>query len=187
MEGDSSHSAIADGVGLGLPPAVVRPDGFEDYSSLHALIVERVHSILEILKGPIAPPAAHPTYGRAQLRAVARRILEERDCRTRHLPAEIFGEPAWDILLTLFISDRALMGKEVHQAGRVPVTTAIRWVAYLEQEKLIEKTMHTTDSRRIQVRLTPRGEDAVVATLRNIIDSGKGHGLSLAARANFKR
>lgn len=107
--------------------------------------------------------------GEVEAVAAARRVLFERRRRKQFLPAELFGEPAWDILLDLFAS--RLESKDISVssaciASGVPPTTALRWLARLEILGLVERVQDAQDKRRVHVRLTSAGEDAVASWLR---------------------
>lgn len=70
---------------------------------------------------------------------------------------DLFGEPAWDILLDLFIAREA--GRQVYVssaciAADVPATTALRWLAILQQRGLVERCDDMADGRRVYVRLS---------------------------------
>jgi hypothetical protein len=72
--------------------------------------------------------------------AIAARVLAFRRQRCEILPREIFSEPAWDLLLDLFVADAA--GRRVtarHVSERSDVSNAVmsRWVKYLAQAGLI--------------------------------------------------
>lgn len=74
----------------------------------------------------------------------------------------IFGEPAWDILLDLYLAHQS--GKPVAVtsacvAAAVPVTTALRWLGTLEQHELVQRTPDSRDRRRMLVALTTRALD----------------------------
>ncbi|MBC2664756.1 MarR family transcriptional regulator [Novosphingobium flavum] len=69
----------------------------------------------------------------------------------------LFGEPAWDLLLDLFIA--AKEGKRVPVTSAcigaaVPTTTALRWLAVLEERGLVVREADPSDARRIFVRLS---------------------------------
>lgn len=69
----------------------------------------------------------------------------------------LFGEPAWDLLLDLFIA--AKEGKRVPVTSAcigaaVPTTTALRWLAILEDRGLIVREGDPADARRVFVRLS---------------------------------
>lgn len=88
----------------------------------------------------------------------------------------LFGEPAWDILLDVFIA--ASRGQETQvssvciDAG-VPSTTILRWIARLEREGLIYRQADTADARRRYVRLTPQGHALMERVLHAIIATGR--------------
>ncbi|MFM7349396.1 MAG: MarR family winged helix-turn-helix transcriptional regulator, partial [Erythrobacter sp.] len=78
--------------------------------------------------------------------------------------ADLFGEPAWDILLDLFIA--AGDGKSVSVSSAcigsaAPATTGLRWLGVLAEEGLILRENDPEDHRRVLVRLSPRGLSAM--------------------------
>jgi DNA-binding MarR family transcriptional regulator len=82
--------------------------------------------------------------------------------------ADLFGEPAWDILLDLFIGHERGAEMCVSDAcigACVPPSTAIRWLAILEDRGLIERDADPFDARRRCVRLTRRARELLTAYL----------------------
>lgn len=83
----------------------------------------------------------------------------------------IFGEPAWDILLDLYIASKRGMEIQVSsvciEAG-VPSTTILRWIARLEKEGLLYRKADRGDARRRFVRLTDEGHAVMRRVLRAI-------------------
>lgn len=70
---------------------------------------------------------------------------------------DLFGEPAWDILLDLFIAREAGRRVSVSSAciaADVPATTALRWLSALEQRGLVERQADPIDGRRVHVGLS---------------------------------
>ncbi len=70
----------------------------------------------------------------------------------------LFGEPAWDLLLDLFIAARERKRVPVTSAcigAAVPTTTALRWLSILEARGLVLRDDDASDARRIFVRLSP--------------------------------
>lgn len=70
---------------------------------------------------------------------------------------EIFSEPGWDILIDLILQEST--GKKISissacLASSAPATTALRWLAALEQNGLVEKEQDSSDGRRQFVRPT---------------------------------
>ena len=86
-------------------------------------------------------------------------------------PRRIFGEPAWDILLDLYIASKRGMEIQVSsvciEAG-VPSTTILRWIARLEKEGLLYRKADRGDARRRFVRLTDEGHAVMRRVLRAI-------------------
>jgi hypothetical protein len=74
--------------------------------------------------------------------------------------AELFGEPAWDILLDLYIAH--VDGKPVSVSSAcigsaAPPTTGLRWLGVLSEQDFILREHDPEDQRRILVRLTEKG------------------------------
>lgn len=97
---------------------------------------------------------------------IARRYVQQRRLRRDIFRAEVFREPAWDILLDLYCA--RLSGKEVSImdaciAAGVPSTTGLRYVRRLLATNLVTLRRDTTDRRRSWVELT----DATVAQIES--------------------
>lgn len=78
--------------------------------------------------------------------------------------ADLFGEPAWDILLDLFIAH--CEGKPVSVSSACigsasPPTTGLRWLSVLAENDLVMREKDPADHRRIMVRLTEKGVSAL--------------------------
>ena len=82
----------------------------------------------------------------------------------------LFGEPAWDILLDVYIAQKSRREIQVSsvciEAG-VPSTTILRWLTRLELEGLIYRASDNVDGRRRYVRLT----DAGTALMTRVLDT----------------
>lgn len=88
----------------------------------------------------------------------------ERKRRTQYFNSAMFNEPAWDMLLALYITEvagsRQSVGKLISWVG-VPQTTALRWIAYLEKEHLVSRETDLVDRRIMYIDLTERGRDSL--------------------------
>lgn len=103
----------------------------------------------------------------------AERIYQERRRRTRHFPAHLFAEPAWDILLDLFVNGirhRAISITSACIAGGIPATTGLRWLGVLEKEGILVREMSEEDARVTLVRLSDHGMDM----MRGYLSNGSG-------------
>jgi len=144
-----------------------RPRFLEDEHKLVSLD----HRDLEDLRRLIAKldPAARRglTTGLAPVRADndsdpllqrARTILDNRRKRNAIFGPQMFSEPGWEMLLTLY-ADQA--GTRHSQASLSQVSgsrsTGMRWIDYLLDQKLILSEDHPTDRRRKFVQLSEKG------------------------------
>lgn len=98
---------------------------------------------------------------RAQL---LRKVQKVRSCRTDFFSSSLFGEPAWDMLLELFVSaieqKRVTVG-ELCIASNVPQTTALRWIDVLLKGGLATRRSDPLDGRRVHVEITPEAYGAM--------------------------
>ncbi|PKP89931.1 MAG: transcriptional regulator [Alphaproteobacteria bacterium HGW-Alphaproteobacteria-14] len=77
---------------------------------------------------------------------------------------ELFGEPAWDILLDLFIAqaeDKPVSVSSACIGSAAPATTGLRWLGVLADEGLIVRENDAGDNRRVLVRLSHTGVKAM--------------------------
>lgn len=89
-----------------------------------------------------------------------REIIRLRRKRDQFFADGLFADPAWDILLKLYLSEisqQRVTITSLSAAASVPPTTALRWIASLERKGLIGRRQDPTDGRRIFVSLTPDG------------------------------
>jgi hypothetical protein len=90
----------------------------------------------------------------------ARAMYQQRRLREKLFPdgARLFGEPAWDMLLDLFIAhqeDRAVRVTSACIGACAAPTTGLRWLASLEQNGLVRCWQEERDKRTRRVALTP--------------------------------
>ncbi len=77
---------------------------------------------------------------------------------------ELFGEPAWDILLDLYIVHADGKPVSVSSAcigSAASPTTGLRWLGVLAEEGLVVRENDSDDHRRVLVRLTRAGITAM--------------------------
>jgi DNA-binding MarR family transcriptional regulator len=119
---------------------------------------------------PVAkPPGANED--RERLVARARILFNNRRLRDRYLDKAIFGEPAWDILLLLYIAEQSLgrmSATKLADEIDAPLTTVVRWLNHLEMERLIERHGHPTDRRIMFIKLLEKGRNALDSYLASI-------------------
>jgi len=90
----------------------------------------------------------------------ARSEIRARAARAQFFKASLFSDPAWDILLELFAAEQEGRRVSISAAGltaEIPLTTALRWIAALEREELVDRAGDPTDARRTFLKLTDKG------------------------------
>ena len=83
--------------------------------------------------------------------AVLRRIIKARQARMRHFDADLFADPAWDILLDLAAARAERQQVSVTSlciAAGVPATTALRWIGQMVDADLLVRVSDPHDRRR---------------------------------------
>jgi len=158
--------AFADVVGAS-PVGEVRElsDGASPKINALSLEAGRIADALARLAGTADPMAdAMPVDA-----ALVRRLLRLRRDRGRFLPADIFADPAWDMLLDLAaarLEGRAVPVSSLCIAAAVPTTTALRWVRSLPEAGLFVRRADPGDARRSHISLSDDAASAVLAWLR---------------------
>jgi Winged helix DNA-binding domain len=101
----------------------------------------------------------------ATRRIQIREIIKARSARTRHFSADLFADPAWDILLDLALATaetRKVSVSSLCFAASVPTTTAHSWIVRLTQMGLLHRVRDRNDKRRCWVSLTPKATDSML-------------------------
>lgn len=103
-------------------------------------------------------PRSYESLDNSTLAAIARRMIVKRRLRDRLLDIpELFGEPAWDMMLELFaayIDGRPLSPTSACVSSSVSVQTGLRYLKALEDKGLVECVPDLADPCVVRVRLT---------------------------------
>jgi DNA-binding MarR family transcriptional regulator len=107
----------------------------------------------------------------------AREILVMRRKRYPIFGRAMFGEPAWDMLLLLYLSGAtsAKMVSELAELAGASKSTGLRWVRYLEAQRLICRQSHATDKRAEVVTLSEKGVGAIEFYLHETLENRESH------------
>jgi len=100
--------------------------------------------------------------------ALIRAIIRVRRLREQFFPADLFADPAWDMLLDLTaarLEGRMVAVSSLCIASAVPPTTALRWIKTLTDGKLFERVADSNDGRRVFIELTEVAETGMLAYL----------------------
>ncbi|WP_296680835.1 winged helix DNA-binding protein [Novosphingobium sp.] len=151
--------------------------------------VGQIAQRLDRLEGPLAAPerdgafrfesprpafaAAEPEIEDRLLRAarpalpdprLVRRIIRQRQLRARFFDGDLFGDPAWDMLLDLTaarVEHTRVSVTSLCIASGVPPTTALRWIGQMIDAGLFARVEDDSDRRRAFITLTDKAADAM--------------------------
>lgn len=93
-------------------------------------------------------------HGRARL---VRHVIRQRRQREHYFPADLFADPAWDMMLDLYAAHyegRAISVSSLCIAAAVPATTALRWIKTMVDDGRFLRSNDPLDGRRIMVILS---------------------------------
>lgn len=149
-------------LGSTAPDPAPRRMGLDPYSRV-AMIVEHANQLAEEVTGTHSPSSS-PSVS-------VRRVIAARAARRRHFDADLFADPAWDILLELYAlrceQTRISVSKLCVGIG-VPMTTGLRWMERLTKDGLITREADPFDARRVWVALSDDGFEAMTNYLREL-------------------
>lgn len=138
--------------------------------------VRAVRRLLSVLEGGLndgavdlrtpLPTKAVLDANQSALIVRARQDFENRRRRTRLFSASMFGEPAWDMLLALYVQHtsgpRLAVGRLLQFSG-TPPSTGKRWLDVLVHYDLVVREAHPNDARTHFVRLTDKAREMLNA------------------------
>jgi DNA-binding MarR family transcriptional regulator len=100
------------------------------------------------------------------------RSFENRRLRAGYFSShDIFGEPAWDILLDIYIhqfQNEEVNVKNASVGSGARASTKARWLQVLEDQNLISLAQNSADLRSRFIRLTPKGFEIMTRYLNDI-------------------
>jgi hypothetical protein len=131
----------------------VRRDAERIAKTLAELLAER---------GDLPAPARPIDAPRIRAHIKARRLRE------RFFPADLFADPAWDILLDLAAARREGVKVSVSSlciAANVPTTTGLRWIKAMVDRGLLLREPDPHDARRAFIILSAQADRAMDACM----------------------
>ena len=141
--------------------------GLRLISSIANHLARSIEENKEPIDAYVRKPAPLPRDCEA-LALIALAEYRWRRARARHFPQHLFGEPAWDILLDLYIMEVRGNRQSVTSAcgaATVAPTTALRWLDALCGDELVCRRPDDHDQRRSFVSLTDAGRARIEAYL----------------------
>ncbi len=108
-------------------------------------------------------------HGEQALASAARHYLKQRRRRDALFPKCHFADPAWDLLLDLYVAGvegRPVPVSSACIAAAVAASTALRWIGVLEKAGLVRRIADRQDGRRAFLTLSPLASERVAIWLR---------------------
>ncbi len=121
---------------------------------------KQLEKMLRAVDSDDAPGVPHLPTGTPTIIAVkkATDLIEITKRRSKLLSgAKLFADPAWFILLDLFVRQNSGLQTSVSSACHAsfsPLTTALRHIAILTERKIIRRRFDLVDQRRVFLELT---------------------------------
>jgi len=110
---------------------------------------------------------------------IACAYLRARRARNELFGGELFADPAWDMLLDLYLSTiegRGVCISDACIAAGIPSTTALRCLGRMEECGLVARRRDEADARRVYVELMPGTKAALDAWLEQFAAAALGFG-----------
>jgi len=104
---------------------------------------------------------------------MVRTILRQRQQRARYFGADLFSDPAWDMLLDLTAArgeNKRVSVTSLCIAACVPPSTALRWISQMITSGLFSRVEDLSDRRRAFIELTEAAADAMARFFTAIED-----------------
>jgi len=135
---------------------VIRTAYLEELAELTTKISLTIASLTSIAETGIS---SEPITDENKILIQMKSIIVRRRKREQFLPADIFADPAWDMLLDLSVARLEVRKTSVSSlciGAAVPTTTALRWIRQLEQLQMIKLTPDPADRRRQHVDIADK-------------------------------
>ncbi|MFN3864329.1 MAG: MarR family transcriptional regulator [Erythrobacter sp.] len=119
------------------------------------------HSALPASAGGFVAPIGQPPLPDPRM---VRQVIANRQARARFFDAELFSDPAWDMLLDLTAAHGEGARVSVTSlciAAGVPATTALRWLTQMVESGLFVRVPDPADKRRAFIALSDRSLTAM--------------------------
>ena len=114
------------------------------------------------------------TLIRTDLVQLVSQMIRSRKKRASVFSPNLFADPAWDIVLALFLAQlrqKRVAAADLSTETSIPLTTAHRWIETLEQKGWVRRSPDPLDQRRVFVDLSERGSTAMRVWIEDWIES----------------
>jgi DNA-binding MarR family transcriptional regulator len=110
---------------------------------------------------------------RPQLLRMARISFAVRRRRADYLHRAMLGEPAYDMLLGLYVAEgdeQLVTASRLADIAGVAPSSAMRWIEYLVGKDLVHRGPHPTDKRASILRLSAAGRAALEGVFMTMLE-----------------
>jgi DNA-binding MarR family transcriptional regulator len=127
------------------------------------LLREDIERVARTFRGLVDASREDHTFAEASAAGEAttpeevRQIIRTRRLRDRFFDSRLFADPAWDILLDLYaahLERREVSVSSLCIAAATPPTTALRWIASMTDNNILERRPDVHDKRRHMIALS---------------------------------
>lgn len=125
-----------------------------DLEALREDAERMARALAELLGERGREPSARRPVDAPRIRA----HIRARRLRERFFPADLFADPAWDILLDLAAAEREGVRVSVSSlciAASVPTTTGLRWIKAMVDRGMLQREPDPNDARRAFITMAP--------------------------------
>jgi DNA-binding MarR family transcriptional regulator len=123
-----------------------------ELSSVEVAALRRVLAIVEDAEMKDADPERSG-------KAIAQTLFGLSKARAQLFPKSMFGEPAWDMMMALYIAEQVPAAADLARWTDTALTTAMRWISYLESHKLVVRESRDDDRRAHTIRLSDEARE----------------------------
>lgn len=91
-------------------------------------------------------------------------VISARRLRSRYLPYDLFADPAWDMMLNLFLAEltgQPMAVSRLTHSAEVPATTALRWMNTMIERGIFRRRSDPFDKRRFFIELSADASKAM--------------------------
>ena len=121
--------------------------------------VAALKKVLGILESPEAKRLA----AEGSAREAAAAIFGLSKARAKIFPPSMFGEPAWEMMVALYVSEELPTAADLARWTDTALSTAMRWIAYLETHRLVVRETRDDDRRSQSVKLSDEAREKMAA------------------------
>ncbi|MEO1731627.1 MAG: MarR family transcriptional regulator [Pseudomonadota bacterium] len=132
------------------------PSGADDFSREYSAASGGSIALLDVNKPSARPALPDPRD--------VRQMIAARHARARFFDAELFADPAWDMMLDLVAAHGEKARVSVTSlciAAGVPATTALRWLKQMVESGIFVRVADPDDRRRAFIELSETSLDAM--------------------------